>query len=56
VVETGHLGAADADGAEEFEHGSVAQAEGIGGVRLGKQTGDFIETQGLRQALVLLAR
>ena len=48
MVEIGHLGAADAGGVEEFEHGAVAQAEGIGGVWLGEQAGDFVGTQGFR--------
>lgn len=36
AVEPGHFAAPDASGVEEFEHGAVAQAEGVGGIRDGE--------------------
>jgi hypothetical protein len=55
VVEVGHFAAADAGGVEEFEHGAVAQTEGIGGVGDGKQALDFLFVEGFGELGALFA-
>jgi hypothetical protein len=56
VVEVGHFTAANAGGVEEFEHGAIAQAEGIGGVGDGEQALDFLFAEGFWQLGALFAR
>ena len=56
VIEVGHFSAPDAGGVKEFEHGAVAQAEGIGRVGDGEQALDFIRGEGFRKVAGLFAR
>jgi hypothetical protein len=45
-VEVAEFGTAQAGGVEEFEHGAIAQAEGIGCVRVGEEEFDFVSGEG----------
>jgi hypothetical protein len=56
VVEVGHFAAPHPGGVEEFEHGAIAQAEGIGGVGNGEQALDFLFAEGFGELGALFAR
>jgi len=56
VIDPDQFASADPCGVEEFEHGAVADAEGIGDVGHGEHGVDFANGERLRQDLVRFAR
>ena len=56
MVKVGHFGAAHAGGVEKFEHGAIAQAEGVGGVGNGKEALDFLLAEEFGEVAGMFAR